>query len=824
MSRERLTAMLKRALSLLVVLIAGFAVVPVAGASGTKTVSAGPLKAQVKASPFSIRFTDNRGRAVITTRSGTRNAADGTLGFRVGSRWYHATKARSVSASGGTVRATLATNDPAGRALSVAVGRDADGVIALVSKVSGAPVDASSAAFGAGRSERYLGFGERSNAINQRGREVKSFVSDGPWLKGEQELMKNIIPAAGYDSREDASYFPVPWLLSTAGYGVLSDNDENVLHRLGSENSKAWSVEASAQELKLRVFAGPRPADALRRMSARLGRQPRAAAPFFFGPWYQASGSSVPATEAMQAADAPVSLVQTYAHWLPCGLGSSSRQSDRDQVAALHARGVAVTTYFNPMICASYQPTFDEAAAAGALGKTESGAAYQYIYTTSRQFSVGQFDFSAPAGVDFFGRLLGEAYDAGHDGWMEDFGEYTPTDIRSADGSPGTVMHNRYPRLYHAAGYKFASAQARPLARFNRSGWTGAARYSQVVWGGDPTTDWGFDGLSSSVRQGLTMGLSGVSLWGSDIGGFFSIASTPQTTPDLLRRWIQFGAVSGVMRNEADGIQIAASGKRAQPLDPDVLPVWRRYAKLRTQLYPYIAASQAEYDRSGLPIMRHLALEYPRDSRATSREDEFGFGPALLAAPVLKPGSSTRKAYLPEGKWVDLWRSVGYETKDGSFPLKGTKTLAGGREVTVPAPADELPLFARAGAVIPMISPDVQTLSDYGTGVVHLSDRLDRMRLLAFPSGKSSAAVGDGSERVTSVEGRGTWTLAINGGRERTYTIDAGLGALKRPLKACSVESNGVKLPTSAWSFDGTARTIHVTVTATRAKIVVSGC
>ncbi len=824
-----IVSMLKRLfLSLTVFAVAGLALSAGAqAATRAATVSAGSLRVTVGGSPWKLTFSDSRGRSVLVTRTGSTKGPDGAFGFQAGGSWRHATKTISIDRSGAAVKAVLSTNDPAKRTITVTVSRDAEGIIKVVSLVSGAPVTKTSAAFATHSGERFLGFGERSNAVDQTGNEVKSVVSDGPWLKSERDFMKNIIPAAGWNARDDASYYPIPWVLSSSGFGVLSDNNQDVVHRLGSDTRQAWSVEADAQELKLRVFAGPKPADVLRRMTARVGRQPRAAAPFYFGPWFQAAGSVRGGAAAMKAADAPISLMQTFAHWLPCGLSEAQRQNDRAQVAAMHAAGLAVITYFNPMVCTSYQPTFDQAAAAGALGKDAAGNPYEYSYVTSSRFQVGQFDFSSQAGVGFFGRLLGEAYDAGHDGWMEDFGEYTPTDIKSADGTPGTQMHNLYPVLYHAAGDSFARGKPRPLARFVRSGWTGSAKYSQIVWGGDPTTDWGYDGLTSAVRNGLSMGLSGVSLWGSDIGGFFSINPTAQTTPELLRRWIQFGAVSGVMRNEADGIKINPStATRAQPLDADVLPVWRRYAKLRTQLYPYLAATEAEYDRSGMPIMRHLALTYPTDAKASARDDQFGFGPDLLAAPVLKAGATSRSLYLPKGKWIDFWRSVAYNTADGSFTAKGAKLLDGGRQVSIPAPADELPLLAKAGAVIPMLSADVQTLSDYGSDsdIVHLSDRLDRMRLLAFPRGSSSAALGAGAERVTSTEARGKWTLKINGSRSRTYSIDAGLGALNSPLKVCSVSANGAKLAADAWHFDGASKTLRVTVKALKVTVVASGC
>ena len=89
------------------------------------------------------------------------------------------------------------------------------------------------------------------------------------------------------------------------------------------------------------------------------------------------------------------------------------------------------------------------------------------------------------------------------------------------------------------------------------------------------------------------------------------------------------------------------AGRRSST--PTCCGVWRRYAKLRTQLYPYLAAADATYQRSGLPIMRHLALAYPRDARATARDDEFLFGPDLLVAPVLEPGATQRDA-LPAAR------------------------------------------------------------------------------------------------------------------------------------------------------------------------------
>jgi hypothetical protein len=223
--------------------------------------------------------------------------------------------------------------------------------------------------------------------------------------------------------------------------------------------------------------------------------------------------------------------------------------------------------------------------------------------------------------------------------------------------------------------------------------------------------------------------------------------------------------------------------------------------------------------------MRQLALAYPADAGATARDDEYLLGPDLLVAPVLEPGATARRLYLPAGRWIDVWRSVSYRPGDGSFDVTGTRTLAGGRSVTLPAPADELPMLARAGAVIPLLSPDVQTLSPYGgKDVVHLADRSDRLRLLAFPRGRTSAALGDEGDRAVSDEAPGRWTLTIDGSRTRQYRVQAGLGALRHRLVPCRVTVDGRPLPRSAWSYGRASRVLQVTATLRRGTITVSGC
>ena len=809
---------------------------PVAFAQIT-AVEAGELQAEVSEEPWRLSLVDPRGAAVLTEHQGTGPGPAGTLGFRAAGVWRHATRVISSRREGSTYVAELATTDPL-RGIEVRLSPGAEGVIELVARLVG-PMDdiqALGIGFEGSVSERYLGFGERSNAVDQGGNVVENYVSDGPYQTEEYPFLNAFVPPWGLRERPDSTYFPIPWLLSDAGYGVLVDNPETSYFRLGTD-AGAWSVEVVAvpegeataapapQELALRFFGGPKPADALRRFTAATGRQPAPAAPWLLGAWFQAKGDGeVEQIAAQREADVPVSVLQTYLHYLPCGEQRGVERRQPERTGAAHTVGVAITTYFNPMVCANYQPAFGLAKAAGALTRDRLGEPTLYRYGASPDDSnlVGQYDFFRDAGQDAYGNLLGEAIDDGYDGWMEDFGEYTPLDSVSGDGVDGTRAHNPYVTRYHCAAFD-ETRERRPqgIVRFQRSGWTGSAPCADVVWGGDPTTDWDFDGLRSAVRQALSVGMSGIGIWGSDIGGFFAIGQR-RLTPELLTRWVQLGAVSTVLRTQANGVALPSKA-RPQVTDPDQLANWRRYAKLHTGLYPYLVAAIGDYRNSGLPVMRHMALAYPDDREAGGREDQFLFGPDLLAAPVLEPGARERALHLPSGRWVDLWRSVEYEEASGGLRLGRPRILDGPGEVTLPAPLEELPLAARAGSLLAMLPPDVDTLASYGegAGLVKLADRRGALELLAFPRGTSSAGFYEG-ERLSSREGAGSWTLAVKGARPRRYSLQASMATLRDPIEPCRVTLNDRPLPSSAWRYDRARAVLSATFRTKAARLEAS--
>ena len=165
---------------------------------------------------------------------------------------------------------------------------------------------------------------------------VESYVAEGPYQEVERPFIAGFVPPPGYRPRDDATYFPIPWLLSSAGYGVLVENDEALRPR--PDGRRPLVGLEPRRDAATRGLRGPEPADALRRFSAHVGRQPAAAAPFFFGPWWQAK-DEVANVKTLREADSPSSVVQTYTHYLPCGDQTGKEAAQRERTARLHAAG-----------------------------------------------------------------------------------------------------------------------------------------------------------------------------------------------------------------------------------------------------------------------------------------------------------------------------------------------------------------------------------------------------------------------------------------------------------------------------------------------------
>jgi alpha-glucosidase (family GH31 glycosyl hydrolase) len=188
-----------------------------------------------------------------------------------------------------------------------------------------------------------------------------------------------------------------------------------------------------------------------------------------------------------------------------------------------------------------------------------------------------------------------------------------------------------------------------------------------------------------------------------------------------------------------------------------------------------------------MPIMRHALLTDPDDAQARAQDGQFMFGDSLLAAPVVAPGQTTKEVYAPRGVWLDFNKAVRYVEGSGAYvPLGKGKVLTGRRTYKLDAPLERLPMLIKAGSVLPLLPADVDTLADYGTGVVHLKDRRKAMTLLAFPRGTSTSRFNTRGV-VKSVESHRRWKLTIRSDRARTFTVRATTWSLRKPFRPRSV-------------------------------------
>jgi alpha-glucosidase/alpha-D-xyloside xylohydrolase len=276
----------------------------------------------------------------------------------------------------------------------------------------------------------------------------------------------------------------------------------------------------------------------------------------------------------------------------------------------------------------------------------------------------------------------------GVDGWWPDEGD--------ALDLPSRLVRNR---MYWDA-YRLDRPNERPYA-LHRNGAAGMSRYASFLWSGDVSSMWLT--LKNQVPIGINSGLSGIPYWGTDIGGF---VPTAEFTGELYVRWFQFGAFCPLFRSHgrvwtlrlpwgwnqgAPTGDVAGETRftipEAEYHNPAVEPICKKYLELRYRMMPYLYSAVRECTQSGMPIMRALWLHYPDEPAAVAHGDVYLWGRDILVAPVVEKGATERKLYLPHGAWYDFWTNEKHD---------------GGRDVTRQVDLATIPLYVRAGAIVPM--------------------------------------------------------------------------------------------------------------------------
>lgn len=277
----------------------------------------------------------------------------------------------------------------------------------------------------------------------------------------------------------------------------------------------------------------------------------------------------------------------------------------------------------------------------------------------------------------------------GVDGWWPDEGDKFSVYVRFDRN-----------RMYFD-GSRNTEPDRRPFA-LHRNGYAGLQRYGWL-WSGDTLCTWRT--LHAQIMVGIAAALSGLTYWGTDIGGF---VPTEELTPELYVRWFQWASFCPLFRGhgrawhlrlpwgwntgdpgpkEVEGDWVANWPPAADLHHPEVEDICRKYLNLRYQLLPYIYSTVAQGHATGLPLMRALSIEWPGDAKSVMTDDAYMWGEAFLVAPVYDKAASNRDTYLPVGAWWDFWSNA---------------RLDGGKSVQRSVDLETMPLYVRAGSIVPM--------------------------------------------------------------------------------------------------------------------------
>jgi len=588
----------------------------------------------------------------------------------------------------------------------------------------------------------FYGFGERFDRLDHAHSIVRNSSMDTDASKGGN------------------TYQPIPFFMSLRGYGLWLDTYGEATFDLNVTDRDHVRVKLLTNRLRVVLFEGPQFPLILDRFTALAGRQQLP--PYWaFAPWkardYHRNQAEVNEDiDRYRELGLPASVILIDSPWATNYNTYEFNPKQFDDapkmIAHLHDEGYKLVLWHTSWIDnATNRPgeqgfadkipplatNFAEAEKNGYFLHRPDGASYLGEWWKGKGSLI---DFTNPAAKKWWQGQVGKAIAAGADGFKDDDAEGNFVgDVKYFSGEDQRLIRNRYAVDYnHAVAEALTERKGQDWVLFQRSGTIGVHQ-QPFFWSGDNEASFSTEnGLPTVVTAGLNAGMSGISLWMSDLGGYIKRARYDGDDV-LFARWTEYSALS-------PGMEVMSS-MNLGPWDygDDALRVFRMYSVLHMSLFPYRYAAAQESARNGLPMMRALVLMHQDDPEARVAETEYYFGPDLLVAPVLSPVTE-RAVYLPEGTWVDYWTG---------------KRLAGRRTVVAAAPLDRIPLYVREGAILPRISEDIMTLVPQAEVKDPKVKSLDDRRVYeVYP--------GEALRRITDFEGR---TIAPGAG-ERSLAID----------------------------------------------------
>lgn len=502
-------------------------------------------------------------------------------------------------------------------------------------------------------------------------------------------------PGGAYGPGEDPLYLtaPVLWVHRPApGYLIFYENPHEGQVVLGDRMKVAFEGGA------LRYYLIPGPVErALERFSELTGRPPlppRWALGLHQSRWgYRTQAEVAGVLAGYRRHKIPLAAIHLdidHMHGKRVFTSDPERFPDLAALAGqAHAQGVQVVTIVDPGVKRDPDyPVYRSGVARGVFCRLPDGREFHApVWPGWCAFP----DFTAPHARQWWAEQYAFLTERGVDGVWHDMNEPStfvaqgdPTFPRrvqhhfEGQGGDHRVAHNLYGLLMNRAGFE-GLRRLRPERRpwiLSRSGWVGVQRYAWT-WTADTESTW--EALKMTVAQMLNLGLSGIPYSGPDIGGF---SGAPDG--ELFTRWFQLAAFLPFFRIHSS---IISPPREPWHFGEPYLSIVRAFARLRMRLMPYLYTLAWEASQRGWPLVRPLWWAHPEEADLWAVDDAFLLGEALLVAPVTEPGATTRRVRFPPGRWYDFWAGQVYE---------------GGGLQPVAAPLERIPLFVRAGTILPL--------------------------------------------------------------------------------------------------------------------------
>jgi alpha-glucosidase/alpha-D-xyloside xylohydrolase len=492
--------------------------------------------------------------------------------------------------------------------------------------------------------------------------------------RGSTDAMRS--GQGGYKLATHGGRVPIPWVIGTAGWAIFFHQPFGAFDFTGSRSKFIPSAGESALPLDLFLVVSTNPATIMAEY-ARLTGYPEMPPLWSFG--YQQSHRTLASREEI------IAEAKTFREKkLPCDamiyLGTGFCPSGWNTENGSFDWNSRVFPDPQRVLAELHEQHFRAVMHVVILSDQLRG-------TVRDPCELSRFD-AAEAGC--YWDVHRKDFSMGIDGWWPDEGD--PLDIASR------LVRNRM----YWEGPQIDRPNERPYA-LHRNGYAGMQRYASFLWSGDVYSTW--ETLKTHIPIALNTALSGIPYWGTDIGGF---VPTPEFTAELYIRWFQFGAFCplfrchgrtwklrlpwGWNRGDPGPVEItnykgAAIPDSSQLHDARVEPICRKYLELRYRMLPYLYSAVHECATTGMPIMRPLWLHFPNDPKSVECGDEYLWGKNVLVAPVVEAGATSRRLYLPPASWYDFWTG---------------EHLEGGREIERPVDLETLPLFIRAGSILPL--------------------------------------------------------------------------------------------------------------------------